>query len=139
MWRSITLALFLLVLAQTAKALPIVDSVNLAYSQTVQSSQLENLTPPLFDSDDEKDLFSLPRINGTIASLFTAEIQTTPNYVLVIEFFEVKHSAGLNKNLVNPPVVINWFEQLSHKAHSSRLSGWKDGNSLYKARNTYHS
>ena len=134
MWRKLTVMLFLIVLAQTANALPISES-----SEQISISQIELQNPSTYDNDGSEDSFSLPRLNRLSPSLFTAEIQTTPNYVLVIEFFKIKLTAGLFKNLANPPVTPQWFEKLSHNANSSRLSGWKDGNSLYSSRTTYHS
>jgi hypothetical protein len=139
MWRKLTLMLFLLVLAQTANALPSLEPSSDATSHHVYIPQIEQQSTLNFDSDESEDLFNLPRLNRLSPSLFTAEIQTTPNYVLVIEFFKIKLTAGLFKNLANPPVIIQWFEKLSHTANSSRLSGWKDGNFLYSSRTTYHS
>jgi len=138
MWRKLTLMLFLLVLAQTANALPSPQPSSDAPSHHVYIPQIEQQSALNFDSDESEDLFNLPRLNRLSPSLFTAEIQTTPNYVLVIEFFKIKLTAGLFKNLANPPVIIQWFEKLSHNANSSRLSGWKDGNFLYSSRTTYH-
>jgi len=138
MWRKLTVLLFLMILAQTANALPISQT----NSQSLESSStllIELQNTSVFDNDESEDLFNLPRLNRLSPSLFSAELQTTPNYALVIEFFKSKLSAGLFKNLANPPEVILWFEQASHSTHSSRLSGWKDGNSLYSSRVTYHS
>ncbi|OUS24337.1 hypothetical protein A9Q98_13945 [Thalassotalea sp. 42_200_T64] len=113
-----------------------IPDVNIDLShQAVQVSPIEQSSAALVD-DEQNDLFNLPRLNRTSASIFSNEIQTTANYVLEIEFFEIKLTAGLFKNLANPPVVIPWFAQLSSKAHSSRISGWKDGNSLYTSRTT---
>ena len=131
--------LFLLVLAQTANALPSLEINDKDSLNHISFSQLEQQSVSVFDNDESEDSFNLPRLNRLSPSLFTAEIQTTPNYVLVIEFFKIKLTAGLFKNLANPPVSPQWFEQLSHNANSSRLSGWKDGNFLYSSRTTYHS
>ena len=139
MWRKLTVMLFLLVLAQVANALPIFEIINDKSLHHIYVPQIEQQSASVFDSDESEDLFNLPRLNRLSPSLFSAEIQTTPNYVLVIEFFKIKLAAGLFKNLANPPVIIQWFEQLSHNANSSRLSGWKDGNFLYSSRTTYHS
>ncbi|KGK00061.1 hypothetical protein [Thalassotalea sp. ND16A] len=137
MWRSLTIALVFFILAQTANALSCADVNINSYSQSVQTSPIEQ---PSASLDDElEDLLNLPRLNRTSASIFSNELQTTANYVLEIEFFESKLSAGLFKNLANPAVMVNWFEQLSSKTHSSRISGWKDGNSLYTSGTTYHS
>jgi hypothetical protein len=139
MWRKLTIMLFLLVLAQTANALPISETNKTESSEQISISQIEQQNPSTYDNDESEDSFNLPRLNRLSPSLFTAEIQTTPNYVLVIEFFKIKLTAGLFKNLANPPVTPQWFEQLSHNTNSSRLSGWKDGNFLYSSKTTYHS
>jgi len=139
MWRKLTVMLFLLVLAQTANALPSLEIIDKESLNHVSFSQAEQQSVSVFDNDESEDSFNLPRLNRLSPSLFTAEIQTTPNYVLVIEFFKIKLTAGLFKNLANPPVIPQWFEQLSHNTNSSRLSGWKDGNFLYSSRTTYHS
>jgi hypothetical protein len=139
MWRKLTIMLFLLVLAQTANALPNLGFIDKEFLNHVSFSQAEQQSVSIFDKNESKDSFNLPRLNRLSPSLFTAEIQTTPNYVLVIEFFKIKLTAGLFKNLANPPVTPQWFEKLSHNTNSSRLSGWKDGNFLYSSRTTYHS
>lgn len=145
MWRSFSILLFLFVLAKTATALPI---ENLAdnISTVLTTSQLETDKTTastshilLADESEPEDTFSLPPLYRACASTFSNEIQITPNYMLVIEFFEIKLTAGLFKNLANPPVQLNWYEQLSHRSNSNRLSGWKDGNILYASRVTYHS
>ncbi|WP_057830779.1 hypothetical protein [Colwellia sp. TT2012] len=139
MWRKLAVMLFLLVLAQTASALPISENIADDSANNVSIAQIDQQTAPFFDSDEPEDVFNLPRLNRLTPSLFTAEVQTSPNYVLVVEFFKIKLTAGLFKNLANPPLITPWFEQLSHKTNSSRLSGWKDGNFLYASRTTYHS
>jgi|GEM_PF-1833325 len=145
MWRSFSIALILFILAKTANALPIENiTKNILILET--TTQLESINAQtsvshnvLVDESEPEDSFSLPRLSTAGAYVFSNEIQTTPNYVLVIEFFENKLSAGLFKNLANPPVQLKWYEQLSHTSNSSRLSGWKDGNILYASRVTYHS
>ncbi|NQY49259.1 MAG: hypothetical protein HRT50_09135 [Colwellia sp.] len=139
MWRKLAVMLFLLVLAQTANALPISEKIDDDSASNVSIAQIDQQTASFFDSDEPEDVFNLPRLTRLTPSLFTAEIQTSPNYVLVVEFFKIKLTAGLFKNLTNPPLITHWFEQLSHKTNSSRLSGWKDGNFLYASRTTYHS
>ena len=134
MWRNLTIALFVLILAQTANALPISND---KIDNNIQSVQLEKQKIAL--TEEEDDLFTFPRVLRPNASIFSTEIQTTPNYFIEIQFFEIKLTAALFKNLANPPVMVNWFEQLSCKTCSSRISGWKDGNSLYSSSITYHS
>jgi len=145
MWRSFSIALFLFVLAKTANALPI-ENFDHNISILSTSSQLEKVNTQtstsqivLVEESESEDSFSLPRIYQASGSVFSNEIQTTPNYFLVIEFFESKLSAGLFKHLANPPIKLNWYEQLSHNSNSTRLSGWKDSNILYASRVTYHS
>lgn len=138
MWRKLTVMLFLLMLAKTAGALPIVELSNDNFSSHEVASQIVQKTVSL-DTDEPEVLYNLPRNNTFNASLFNTEIQSSPEYYLVIEFFKIKLTAGLFKNLANPPLITPWYEQLSHSSHSSRLSGWKDGNLLYSSRKTYHS
>ncbi len=138
MWRKLAVMLFLLVLAQTANALPIPETIQDNSARQVSIPQIEQQSASAFDNNESQDSVNLLNFNRLSPSLFSAEIQTTPNYVLVIEFFEIKLTAGLFKNLANPPLITHWFEQLSHKTNSSRLSGWKDGNFLYASRTTYH-
>jgi len=138
MWRNLTVMLFLMVLAQTANALPstALSHDNISFHANVALTEHQGASA--FDTDESEDLFNLPRLNRYSPSLFSAEIQTSPNYLLVIEFFKITLNAGLFKNLINPPVIPQWFEKLSHSANSSRLSGWKDGNFIYSSRTTYH-
>ncbi len=138
MWRKLTVMLFLLVLAQTASALPIHETLTYEKTKAVSVSQAEQHTAENINNDETENLFNLPRLHQVSPSVFSAEIQISPNYFLVIEFFKSKLNAGLFKHLANPPVMPTWFERLSHKTNSSRLSGWKDGNSLYTSRTTYH-
>ncbi|WP_441003964.1 hypothetical protein [Pseudocolwellia agarivorans] len=147
MWRKLTILLFLLVLAKTASALPISKINNDDYSVAYNTSQIALQTnvdgdfdfDSSIDSDEPEVLYNLPRTSRLNASLFSVEVQNSPEYVLIVEFFKIKLNAGVFKHLANPPVITPWFEQLSHSSNSSRLSGWKDGNSLYSSRTTYHS
>lgn len=139
MWRKLTVMLFLLVLAQTASASPIPESQKFDSTEVVSISQVEEHRAANLDNDKPEHLFNLPRLHQVSPSLFSVEIQTSPTYFLVIEFFKSKLTAGLFKHLANPPSMPTWFERLSHKTNSSRLSGWKDGNSLYSSRITYYS
>ncbi len=147
MWRKLTILLFLLVLAKTASALPISKINNDDYSVAYNTSQIALQTnvdgdfdfDSSIDTDEPEVLYNLPRTSRLNASLFSVEVQNSPEYVLIVEFFKIKLNAGVFKHLANPPVITPWFEQLSHSSNSSRLSGWKDGNSLYSSRTTYHS
>jgi hypothetical protein len=145
MWRRFSITVFLFVLATTANALPIENftdnfsAISKTYQLEKNNSQTSIAHTVIVDESEPEDAFSLPRLSRACASVFSNEVQTTPNYMLVIEFFEIKMSTGLFKNLANPPVHLNWYEQLSHRSNSTRLSGWKDGNILYASRLTYHS
>ena len=147
MWRKLTILLFLLVLAKTASALPISKISSDDYSVAHNTSQIAFQTnvdgdfdfDSSIDTDEPEVLYNLPRTSRLNASLFSVEVQNSPEYVLIVEFFKIKLNAGVFKHLGNPPVITPWFEQLSHSSNSSRLSGWKDGNSLYSSRTTYHS
>jgi len=139
MWRKLTVMLFLLVLAQTASALPIPETLHVEKTKIISTPQVAHHTAAHIDNDQPDNLFNLPRLHQISPSLFSTEIQASPIYVLVSEFFKTKLTAGLFKLLANPPLMPAWFERLSHKTNSSRLSGWKDGNTLYSARTTYHS
>jgi len=139
MWRKLTVMLFLLVLAKTASALPIPEVSIQDNPKADAVFQVEQYAAVNLDNDKQENLFNLPRLHQVSPSLFSAEIQTSANYVLVIEFFKIKLTAGLFKNLANPPRMPAWYEQLSHKTNSSRLCGWRDGNSLYSSRITYYS
>ena len=145
MWRKLSIVIFLMLLAQTANAWPLENFVK-KVSTLSSTSQLETKIIEtsmsdisLLDENEPEDTFNLPRIYQASASIFSNELQNTPNYFLVIEFSKIKLNAGLFKNLANPPVQLNWYEQLSHRSNSIRLYGWKDGNTLYTARVNYHS
>ncbi len=143
MWRNLTLALFLLILAHTANATSSSNfdnetSIQSAHSLQISSTNVDFSFTHLDDDAPEEDV-NLPRLNRACSSLFSHEIQLTPNYYLVITFFEAKLSTALFKNLTNPPLQIFWFEQISHQSNSSRIAGWKDSNALYASRITYYS
>lgn len=139
MWRKIITFLFLIVLAQSADALPFFENNKSKFNETALSTALiKTLAASIIDGDAPEKLVNLPRLSRLCPSLFSAEVQTSVNYVLVVEFLKITLNAAMFKFLSNPPDVISWFEQLSHNTNSSRLSGWKDGNFLYSARTTYH-
>ncbi len=143
MWRNLALTLFLLILAHTANAASNSNfdnetSIQSAHSQQISSTNFDFAFNLLDDETPEEDV-NLPRLNRACSSLFSHEIQLTPNYYLVITFFEAKLSTALFKNLTNPPLQILWFEQISHQSNSSRIAGWKDSNALYASRITYYS
>jgi hypothetical protein len=138
MWRKLTFIVFLILLTKVVNASPISTTNHNEYSQHLSIST-EHQNYSIDASEESKESYNIPRFNRINPSIFTAEIQITPNYFLEIEFFKVKLTPALFKNLTNPPVNIQWFEQLSHNTNSSRLSGWKDGNILYSSRTRYHS
>jgi len=143
MWRNLTLALFLLILAHTANATSNSNfenktSIQSAHSLKMSSSNLD-FSFTLLNEETPEEHVNLPKINRACSSLFNHEIQLTPDYYLAITFFEMKLSAALFKNLTNPGVRTPWFEQISHRSNSSRISGWKDSNILYTSRITYYS
>lgn len=143
MFRNFTLAFFLLILAQTVNATSNLNFDNETSIQPVHTVQASATTVDfpftLLDDNIPKDQVNLPRLNTACSSLFSHEIQLTPNYYLAITFFEIKFNAALFKNLTNPPVQVLWFEQISHQSNSSRISGWKESNVLYASSITYYS
>lgn len=138
MWRKLTAMLLLIVLAQTANALSHHEN-NLDNFSSSTTHFIEQSSTPILDNNEPPELFNLPRLQLLTPALFTAKSQTMPNYGLVIEFFEVKLSAKLFKNLANPPRRAHWFERLGQQTSSFRISGWKDGNFLYTKRLIYPS
>lgn len=154
MWHKLVTSLLFIVLVQSANALPISTFNNELHhsdntytvTQGISSEQLklktlisDQLAADVLDEEQSDEPLTLPRTARANVSSFTSEIQTNPDYVLVIEFFEVKLTTALFKNLTNPPLLLDWFEQVSANNSSSRLSGWKDSNSLYTSSITYHS
>ena len=94
MWRKLTVMLFLMILAQAANA----SSIAKVNSQSFETNSIKQLSITLSeqllassaDNDESEDLFNLPRLTRISPSLFSAEVQTTANYVLVMEFFKSK-------------------------------------------------
>lgn len=127
-----------MILAQTANASSHHKNALSDFS-SLTTHLVEQQSTPLLDDNEPPELFNLPRLNILTLALFTAKSQTTPNYGLVIEFFEIKLSAKLFKNLVNPPKMPHWFELIGQQTSSFRISGWKDGNFLYTKRLVYPS
>ena len=87
MFGKLITLLFLLVLAQAANALPILKTDNYISTTPISNPQSEQQTVSVFDDYESENLFNLPSLNRLSSLLFTTERQTTPNYVLVIEFF----------------------------------------------------
>ncbi|TPH18073.1 hypothetical protein [Litorilituus lipolyticus] len=159
--------IFLSVLAQHANALSIVSENNNELTQVASSQGLSNLEvitnsqglTPLtslsthtlhelykqaiasieLEKGDENHTDYFPRNIRVSATTFTSELQLSPEYCLLVEFFEIKLKASLYKNLTNPPLVLAWYINKPITNRSSRLSGWKESNALYSATITYHS
>ncbi|NQZ21938.1 MAG: hypothetical protein HRT53_07740 [Colwellia sp.] len=143
MWRNVTLAFFLFILAQTANA---TSKLNFDNETSIQPNHPLQTSPTSLDfsfanldDDTPEEHANLPRLNRACSSSFSNEIQLTPNYHHAITFFEVKLSPALFKNLTNPGMQIRWFEKISHQSNSSRISGWQDSNALYASNITYYS
>ncbi|TQV85060.1 hypothetical protein [Aliikangiella coralliicola] len=86
--------------------------------------------------ESSSDIFSLlpSRINAT---LFRDGNQNNPDYRLKVEFLLPDFSIQLFENLFSLPKISPWFIYFKNSSNN-RLSGWKDGNSLYAANITYH-
>jgi len=91
----------------------------------------------LEQQSEKEHLFVLPRIIRANATEFNALSQLNPNYFVEIEFFSATISAALFKNLVNPPLIQPWFIQQSFTGTKQRLSGWKESNTQFTARDPY--
>ena len=76
-----------------------------------------------------------PRTNNHRSVQFLTEVQSEPEFEIVFE-------PPLTKDAQAPPKpvscrILPWYLQSS--LGKSRVSGWKDGNSLYTGKITYHS
>jgi len=138
-WRNFTAMLCTLVLAYLVSTSLNIDTTQIDDSFQTTISQIEAHKITNIDEEASRDSFQPPRTNRLSPLLFTATKQTTPIYLLVIAFLELEITAGLYKDLANPPVLKPWYEQLTHNNQSSRICAWKDGNFMYSSRNTYHS
>ena len=155
MWAGLRLAMICILLAVIAKGAANLEFVSQSSLVNHSVSQLEvdadslkqeliellkaQDLPRLAAEDQEKDIFPLPRGTGQSATMFSSESQTSPNYFLEVEFFQLALTAALFKHLFNPPLPVSWYEQQSYQTQSSRLSGWKDGNALYASSPIYPS
>ena len=113
-----------------------------------QSSYLEQQYTPVISTDfaalivrteqhKKKPVFieQTTRANTHRSVLFLADGQVEPSFKLEFEFFPPDlANERYNVSTLNAKP---WFLQSS--AGRSRVSGWKDGNSLYTASITYHS
>ncbi|WP_372880571.1 hypothetical protein [Psychromonas sp.] len=91
---------------------------------------------PLSESHSKSIDFAQP-IRATIrASVLTSNLNQTPEYILVYQLLTAQLDVFANheSRLAQEPPP--WFMNFSD--NSSRLSGWKDSNSLYTSKITYH-
>ncbi len=103
--------------------------------ETIKSSvELKSSVSKVFTES-----FSTRFLNNN-TSTFQALEQTTPIYRLKTNFRNLNQINRINQRHANLFQRINsppWYIQVFSK--SNRLSGWKDGNSLYTGVITYHS
>lgn len=91
------------------------------------TKRLKQNGKPLLDKESP-----LPQTHRSV--LFLSDNQSEPQYEPILEFGD----ADTKRTSVtqSPVIPIPWYVISSGK---SRLSGWKDGNTLYTAKITYHS
>ncbi len=96
-------------------------------------SEAEN-TPlqPLSENHSKSIDFAQP----IRASLLTSNLNQTPEYTLVYELLTAQLDVFANHESTLAQEPPSWFMNFSD--NSSRLSGWKDSNSLYTSKVTYH-
>jgi|GEM_PF-4929212 len=112
-----------------------VNPVSVVYSEQVETSvQISNLTAVAQETIADKALLSLPR---THASMFRTSLQIQPVYIVRAELYPPPQSQYNLSYIIPEPELSPWFI-FKNKNSQSRLSGWKDGNSLYTASITYH-
>jgi hypothetical protein len=85
---------------------------------------------------DSKPQFdnSLPPTQLNRSLLFLSEVQAEPEFAQIFELGFVDKDFA--KQYTALPTPLPWYMRSTGK---DRLSGWKDGNHLYKAKLTYHS
>ena len=83
---------------------------------------------PLTDID-------VPRVISPRSVLFLADSQLESDFVLVFEFNPPDAFAG--RFMVSSIDPVPWFIQTGNPV-KPRVSGWKDGNTLYTARTIYY-
>jgi len=116
------------------------SSVTDNLSKTLVSQDEIYTVPDVLHSDynqDSLDSFD-PLFPRSSASYFRANSQKNPDYILKIEFYSAGLLPAVSDTLSKHLRLIPWFAQACQK-HSNRLSAWKDGNSLYSGKITYHS
>jgi hypothetical protein len=109
------------------------------YSIELTSSVTDNLTKWVVRTKEQKNkpLFVKETVRATTHQtvLFLANSQANPAFELEFEFNSPDLSAG--RYYTSTIDTTPWF--LKSSQGSTRVSGWKDGNSLYTATITYHS
>lgn len=113
--------------ANTCLKNPVVSSKQKSNSKLVIASNLQAL------SHHEPAI--IPAISNP--TLFRDSTQTKPTYWLVIEFNPPDPSIQNIADFRFSKNDIPWFLNATQKSNA-RLSRWKDGNTLYASRRTYH-
>lgn len=98
-----------------------------------ESSEIE-LTP--LQPQSENHSKSIDFVQPIRASLLTNNINQTPEYILVYELLTAQLDVFANNENRLAQISPAWFMNFSD--NSARLSGWKDSNSLYSSKATYH-
>lgn len=91
----------------------------------------------LFEGRSHANKLFNPVSSLASASLFQAKNQKNPDYQLKIDFSFLQLPMRLIELPVHRKEIAPWFLYASSSQHS-RLSNWKDGNSLYTAKITYN-
>ncbi len=101
-----------------------------------KSTNLAKTKLELFPSEPIQPELLLLQARAT-ASIFNCLKQTNPTYYLKI--IQLPPVVANNNYLLNDSIniVTPWFVH-HNQSSSSRVSGWKDGNSLYASQITYH-
>ena len=109
-------------------------------TQDHSSSQYNDVNPQ--DKAPDLDVrylqnISLPPIERQAVSTFSSVIQTEPNFVLIHEF----HPEILGLKHFLAPLIANtdvpWYLRSDAPNSHNRVTGWKDGNTLYTGTITY--
>lgn len=87
----------------------------------------------LAGGEKNEDLSAVAPLNAqSVANAFRHFKQQNPEYVVLIEFFAENWSTALYKHLIDSGECEPWFINTSFSPKRQRISGWKDGNLLYK-------
>lgn len=126
------LVLCLLVLAVDFAA--IIKDSNVEYGQ--RSQYFSNPIP--FDNHEHEIGFASEKISSYRAARFSHFLQTNANYSLQSTWTPLIEKWTPNIYISSFGDLVTWFESNRYNS-KSRLSGWKDGNSLYKSLSLAHS